>query len=327
MAITRAQQVRQMLREGSEPMEQAGVMNYRPSEMVTVPRIAKSSPNTPTAKLAYITPEEQDILVKLNLYGSLEGKPNRGPGGIPSLEGDFGSPTGDTYSEAGSDDYSGFTDTGTGDYVAVNPNVSIQDQRTARANAMKDFYDKDFSQPTKPNFINRVTDRIKGFGTGAKNYLSDPSNRRGLLTNVALTSLLGPVGLILSGLARTSKFQNMLSNLKGDDLLQGTNTIEFDKPVNKDLLKFIDKNKQITDVPYPDIDARQANFQSTPFYQDNVMTAGLTKKQEQMLKGPQKLLRDYQGATDEDILENIKNFSDDKDPATIEDIQRFYKDI
>ena len=73
MAITRAQQVRQMLREGSEPMEQAGVMNYMPSEMVTVPRIAKSSPNTPTAKLAYITPEEQDILVKLNLYGSLEG--------------------------------------------------------------------------------------------------------------------------------------------------------------------------------------------------------------------------------------------------------------
>ena len=33
---------------------QGGVRNYRPSEMVTAPRIAKSSPNTPTAKLAYI---------------------------------------------------------------------------------------------------------------------------------------------------------------------------------------------------------------------------------------------------------------------------------
>ena len=83
MAITRAQQVRQMLKEGSEPMEQAGVMNYMPSEMVTVPKIAKSSPDTPTAKLAYITPKEEDILVDLNLYGSLDGKPNRGPGGIP----------------------------------------------------------------------------------------------------------------------------------------------------------------------------------------------------------------------------------------------------
>tara|TARA_Y100000004_G_scaffold17311_1_gene17872 strand:+ start:44 stop:898 length:855 start_codon:yes stop_codon:yes gene_type:complete len=69
---------------------QGGVKNYRPSEMVTAPRIAKSSPNTPTAKLAYITPEEEKILVDLNLYGSLKGKPNRGPSGLPSLEGDFG---------------------------------------------------------------------------------------------------------------------------------------------------------------------------------------------------------------------------------------------
>ena len=69
---------------------QGGVKNYRPSEMVTAPRIAKSSPDTPTAKLAYITPEEEKILVDLNLYGSLNGKPNRGPSGLPSLEGDFG---------------------------------------------------------------------------------------------------------------------------------------------------------------------------------------------------------------------------------------------
>ena len=106
MAITRAQQARQMYKEGSmEPVEQAGVMNYMPSEMVTVPKIAKSSPDTPTAKLAYITPEEQDILIDLNLYGSLDGKPNRGPGGIPSLEGDFGSTTGSTYSGGSAGDW------------------------------------------------------------------------------------------------------------------------------------------------------------------------------------------------------------------------------
>ena len=35
MAITRAQQYRQMLKQGSEPVEQAGVMNYMPSEMIT----------------------------------------------------------------------------------------------------------------------------------------------------------------------------------------------------------------------------------------------------------------------------------------------------
>ena len=155
MAITRAQQVRQMYKEGSmEPVEQAGVMNYMPSEMVTVPKIAKSSPDTPTAKLAYITPEEQDILIDLNLYGSLDGKPNRGPGGIPSLEGDFGSSTGQastgagtsgTYSGGGADfggaqdsqgnygDFSGARDTGTGNYVESNPDVSIDRQREFRA--------------------------------------------------------------------------------------------------------------------------------------------------------------------------------------------------
>ena len=131
MAITRAQIVRQLYKNGSRgPVMQAGVMNYKPSEMVTVPKIAKSSPTTPTAKLAYITPEEQDILIDLNLYGSLDGKPNRGPGGIPSLEGDFGG--GDTYSEAGGD-FSGARDIGTGNYVESNPDVSIDRQREFRA--------------------------------------------------------------------------------------------------------------------------------------------------------------------------------------------------
>ena len=69
---------------------QAGVKNYKPSKMVTVPKEAKSSPTHPTAKLAYITDAEKKLLIKKNLHGSLKGKPNRGPGGIPSLQGDFG---------------------------------------------------------------------------------------------------------------------------------------------------------------------------------------------------------------------------------------------
>ena len=134
MAITKAQQARQMYKKGSEkPVEQAGVMNYMPSEMVTVPRIAKSSPTTPTAKLAYITPEEENILVDLNLYGSLKGKPNRGPGGLPSLEGDFGpGGTGD-YDRSGADrDFSDRRDTGTGDYERVKER-DVEKARKERA--------------------------------------------------------------------------------------------------------------------------------------------------------------------------------------------------
>ena len=155
MAITRTQQARQMLREGSEPVEQAGVMNYMPSEMVTVPKIAKSSPDTPTAKLAYITPEEQDILVNLNLYGSLDGKPNRGPGGIPSLEGDFG-PGGNNPGgfeggggSRGDTDTVGTTDRGTGDYQVTD--VKAQ-QEYNRNRAIRDFNRRQVENIGKKSF-------------------------------------------------------------------------------------------------------------------------------------------------------------------------------
>jgi hypothetical protein len=112
---------------------QAGVKNYKPSKMVTVPKTAKSSPTHPTAKLAYITDAEKKLLIKKNLHGSLKGKPNRGPGGIPSLEGDFGSPTGGTYSGGGGGsrpdrDVSDRRDSGTGNYT----NISTVDTKNQR---------------------------------------------------------------------------------------------------------------------------------------------------------------------------------------------------
>tara|TARA_R110002073_G_scaffold277501_1_gene441391 strand:+ start:42 stop:1052 length:1011 start_codon:yes stop_codon:yes gene_type:complete len=68
---------------------QGGVKNYKPSEMVTVPKKAKSSPKHPATELAYITKAEKDLLIKKNLHGSLKGKVNKGPGGVMSLNGDY----------------------------------------------------------------------------------------------------------------------------------------------------------------------------------------------------------------------------------------------
>ena len=59
-------------------------------EEVTVPKKWLSDPDHVVAELAYITPEEKKILLKKNLYGSLKGKPNTGPAGIQSLQGDMG---------------------------------------------------------------------------------------------------------------------------------------------------------------------------------------------------------------------------------------------
>ena len=73
---------------------QGGVENYSPSEMVTAPKKAKSSPDHPSTELAYITQAEKDLLIKKDLHNSLNGNANKGPSGIISLNGGFGEPGG-----------------------------------------------------------------------------------------------------------------------------------------------------------------------------------------------------------------------------------------
>ena len=71
---------------------QGGVKNFLGKQkMVKAPKYWLSKPGHVKAKLAYITDEEEQILIDKNLYGSLRGRPNKGPAGLPSLQGgDFG---------------------------------------------------------------------------------------------------------------------------------------------------------------------------------------------------------------------------------------------
>ena len=74
-----------------KPANQGGGPNYLgKQETITVPKKWLSDPDHVVAELAYITPREQKILLDENIYGSLKGKPNKGPGGIMSLQGDLG---------------------------------------------------------------------------------------------------------------------------------------------------------------------------------------------------------------------------------------------
>jgi len=98
-----------------KPVKQGGGMNYLgKQETVTVPKKWLSSPDHVVAELAYITPREQKILLDANIYGSLKGKPNKGPGGIMSLQGDLGgydaSPGGPNDSGGGGGNRVGDTD-------------------------------------------------------------------------------------------------------------------------------------------------------------------------------------------------------------------------
>ena len=104
MAITRAQQARQMLKNAGA-VEQDGVMNYiTNSESVTVPKEFKARKNAPPTKLAYITADEAKMLKK-----EKPGTPHKGPKGIPSYdsfdaEGGFTSGAAMSAAETGSKD-------------------------------------------------------------------------------------------------------------------------------------------------------------------------------------------------------------------------------
>jgi hypothetical protein len=92
---------------------QGNVKNYLGKQKtVKAPLHWKSAPDHPKTKLAYITDKEEKILVDLNLYNSMDGKPNTGPHGIPSLNGGGGGSEGAGTSDSGGDSSSNATDTG-----------------------------------------------------------------------------------------------------------------------------------------------------------------------------------------------------------------------
>ena len=97
MAITRAQQYRQMLKDGNVAV-QGGVKNYlgKQKTVSDVPLKWQSGPDKPSTELAYITKAEKDLLLKKDIHGSLKDGPNEGPEGIMSLDsaGDKDGPVG-----------------------------------------------------------------------------------------------------------------------------------------------------------------------------------------------------------------------------------------
>ena len=64
--------------------------NFTDSELLTLPRNLRTSPDGLDSQLAYVTQPEIDMIVKANPHGSMQGKPNKGPEGVPSLDGDYG---------------------------------------------------------------------------------------------------------------------------------------------------------------------------------------------------------------------------------------------
>ena len=105
----RYEEVKPSKQKNIKPVKQGGRLNYLGKQKtITAPVRWKSGPTHPETHLAYITKQEQDILVELDLYKSMNGKPNKGPFGLPSLNDGDGSGGGGSGSDgAGAGDSGG----------------------------------------------------------------------------------------------------------------------------------------------------------------------------------------------------------------------------
>jgi hypothetical protein len=74
---------------GKDFVMQGGVRNYLgKTKEVTAPKYWKSSKDSPSTELAYITEAEKGLLLDANLHGSLKnGQPNKGASGLLSYDG------------------------------------------------------------------------------------------------------------------------------------------------------------------------------------------------------------------------------------------------
>ena len=147
-----------------KPVKQAGATNYLgKQEMVTAPKFWLSEPDHVKAKLAYITDEEEKILIDKNLYGSLKGKPNKGPAGLPSLQGgDFGSEDAGTGGSHGGGDKGG---SGKGrDRDFQQRGMTKGDYATGRGAGKGGERDQNFGG--RESFFGKIGGGIKDYITG-----------------------------------------------------------------------------------------------------------------------------------------------------------------
>ena len=118
---------------------QGGIINFLGKQPeVTAPVRAQSHADSPPTQLTYITDAEKDLLVKANIHGSLAGKPNPGPAGLPSLDDfymvpDSSKPGGFSIgggggSQVGAQGGSGSSQTSSGGYQSIEDATNNQIQ-------------------------------------------------------------------------------------------------------------------------------------------------------------------------------------------------------
>jgi len=250
----------QRLKKKVKPAIQGGGPNYLgKEEEVTVPKRWLSDPDHVVAELAYITPREKKILLDIDLYGSLNGTPNSGPGGIPSLQGDMGSVGGGSSGGGGGNSGGGGgggrQDTESqygGDYgYNSSQNVSTRDQQYGGGNDGQ--IDVGFQEALRKQAIKQA-DPVFG---DPDPYVDVPISERDTITsfldnyaaNVKANPLmLGTVGL-LTTLYQTEQAKKMLLDTPGYEFLNDY-SISDDTPISGDGDSRQVINNLVSQLPY-----------------------------------------------------------------------------
>ena len=154
---------------------QGGVRNYLgKTKEVQAPKYWKSSPDSPSTELAYITEAEKGLLLDANLHGSLQnGKPNIGASGLLSYDG-WGdvSSGGVSDTSGGNAGAEGGQGDGSGGYNSGNNNQS-SDSGHSRFDVGSGYYgEPTTSTPSSNDNDNnyKVPDPVLPPGVVSKNF-------------------------------------------------------------------------------------------------------------------------------------------------------------
>jgi hypothetical protein len=247
MAITRTQQARQMLKKGSKkPVVQGGVDNYLGDQpQVVVPRKWQSGPNKPPTELAYITEAEKKLLLKEDIHGSLKEGPNKGPGGVMSLDsfGDIGG-----AGAAGVDtDVGGGYDTGPGGggFTGQGPNETRQDFENRKDQQRRNLENIKAQQEEKAEKMRKEARATRKKMSDLKK--ADRKKRQQRIKNI-LSGKIANFGLTETQLADLEALGISPEQLKEDAGLLGTPDYQGGR-VDQDLIdQFMEKSDRFSGV-------------------------------------------------------------------------------
>jgi len=335
---------------------QGGVKNYLGKQkQVQAPIKWKSSPNHPETELAYITKAEKDLLVKKDLHGSLKGGVNRGPSGIMSLNG-FGSNdesqnvSGSQMSAAETGNSSGFSGTGTGGGPALPPGVTQKPNQTAQ-DIRSAFINAGGGRRVNPGFFDSQNTISPAELAMAKAYRQDPNNlfgsgayrnTRGGIMNMIKSG--GITGNLIRGLGQKfgfgktydeptydmSEFNNLgldginpvLSDNYSDMKISDTSFTQEPTELRPETQMFNFNNSKFNNSKIePFGDPNKFTSDIAPQFQNQVVNIGLTQKQKSLLDDRKGML-DALGP--DGILSTIQTEDDPNDPATLNDVKKYY---